>query len=249
VDEAEEVMTEIVEEELAPSGNAENASAAAGNEEDVIGGAEETTQIELESTDFKGVMSYDIVYWDPEDLSRGFYMNMTATDEDGQEVMGCYIDWTSVIEESTQDSMLYLQLTENGETIYDGMPFYTSFDQESGDYYVTLSMNDENDGAVSLNLYSNFSEIQKGRSFVWNIDELSVLSEAGSAGVTAQIQVSADPGEIEKPQEVKQILELTQEELTSVVQEIGLKAALWSAKFDNAVEAQTEDAADINSGV
>jgi hypothetical protein len=242
-------MTEIVEEELAPSGNAENASAAVGNEEDVIGGAEETTQIELESADFKGVMSYDIVYWDPADLSRGFYMNMTATDEDGQEVMGCYIDWTSVIEESTQDSMLYLQLTENGETIYDGTPFYTSFDQESGDYYVTLSMNDENDGAVSLNLYSNFSEIQKGRSFVWNIDELSVLSEAGSAGVTAQIQVSADPGEIEKPQEVKQILELTQEELTSVVQEIGLKAALWSAKFDNAVEAQTEDTADINSGV
>lgn len=255
MEELGEAMTELVEEELAPAGSAENAAPSDETETEVefgvvIGGADGSSEISLDAEPFQGVLSYDIVYWDPTDVSRGFYLNMTATDQDENEVMGCYLDWTSTQEDTTESNMLYLEVSEDGEIIYDGIPFYSYFDAESGDYSVTLSLTDSESGEdVAIYLYSNFSRIEKGKSFLWTINELGMEANGEQIGLTGELQVAADPGVIEKPQESRMILELSQEELTSLAQEISLKAALWSSQLegsDAADEAETEAAAGEN---
>lgn len=263
LDEAQEIMTEVVEEELSPAGNAEDAVGAeedAANEEGsvvligddgptavfggaVIGGAEDSVDIDIEAEPFQGYISYDIIFHNPENPGEGFSVDMRIKDTDDQETGTFYMDWVRRDEGSVQTYTCFIDVTEDGETVYSDTPFTASFDAETGDLDAALDMNTVNDdgsSSVAVELDSTFSQIEKGKSFVWTIDSLTLEADGEGMGVTSEISLSAEPGDLPVPESVKDILAMTEEELQSLAQEVQLKAFIWSAQFIQTEETETE---------
>lgn len=282
---AGEDMTEIVEEELAPAGNAEDAAGAPEDAEaedqagldveeiveeiadaenaatesadgstgeldgEVIGGADGPVDITIESEDFQGYISYDIVFYDPEDVSRGFYMNMVMKDMEDAELATFYMDWNRTEDGSAEKYSCTIDMTEEGETVYSATPFTATFDSATGDLDVVLAMEDDDGNGVTAKLDSTFSQIEKGKSFVWNIDSLALDGDGEQIGVNTEIQVSADPGELPAPQDVRELLKLTDTEISSLVQEIQMKAITWYSQFVPESETEVETEAELDSAI
>lgn len=291
LDEAQEIMTEVVEEELSPAGNAEDA-AGAGEEAEpetqpedlvslavaeeasdaeespldgedaiseegsvvligedgptavfsagVIGGEDGAVDIDIESEEFQGYISYDIIFHNPEDSGEGFSVDMRMKDTDDQETGTFYMDWVRRDEGSVQTYTCFVDVTADGETVYSETPLTASFDAETGDLDALLDLESDDGSRVAVKLDSTFSQIEKGKGFVWTIDGLTLEADGEELGVTSEISVSADPGELPVPENAKDILKMTAEELQGLAQEVQLKALIWAAQFVPEEEAETE---------
>lgn len=209
----------------------------------VIGGADGSTDISIEAAEFQGYISYDIVFHNPGDAGEGFSVDMRMRDMDDEEIGTFYMDWSRRDEGTSQTYTYSIDVTEDGETVYSDTPFTASFDAETGDLDAALVMDTVNDDGyshVAVKLDSTFSQIEKGKGFVWTIDGLGLEGDEAYGGVTAEIAVSADPGELLKPEPIKDILKMTEEELQELVQEIQIKFLGWSAQFAPEEETETD---------
>lgn len=250
----------VVEDTLEPAGTAEDAVAAdvsAGEETEAAAeteiaaetetaataeGTQTETMTESESVpeeDFQGYLNYQVSYVDPEDLSKGMDFEMTISDADrnslGSAAFGLYRETADDVTETY--SMFMEIIDENGEVQYTGTPFSMTFDSATGDLDALFAV-DDGSSRVEMNLDSTFSQVEKGKKFVWTIDELSISADDEKMGMTAEILAAAQPGEIAAPEEERDVLAMTQAELLGLVTEISVNAETWSAQF--APEESTE---------
>lgn len=250
----------VVEDTLEPAGTAEDAVAAdvsAGEETEAAAeteiaaetetaataeGTQTETMTESESVpeeDFQGYLNYQVSYVDPEDLSKGMDFEMTISDADrnslGSAAFGLYRETTDDVTETY--SMFMEIIDENGEVQYTGTPFSMTFNSATGDLDALFAV-DDGSSRVEMNLDSTFSQVEKGKKFVWTIDELSISADDEKMGLTAEILAAAQPGEIAAPEEERDVLAMTQAELLGLVTEISVNAETWSAQF--APEESTE---------
>lgn len=250
----------VVEDTLEPAGTAEDAVAAdvsAGEETEAAAeteiaaetetaataeGTQTETMTESESVpeeDFQGYLNYQVSYVDPEDLSKGMDFEMTISDADrnslGSAAFGLYRETADDVTETY--SMFMEIIDENGEVQYTGTPFSMTFDSATGDLDALFAV-DDGSSRVGMKLDSTFSQVEKGKKFVWTIDELSISADDEKMGLTAEILAAAQPGEIAAPEEERDVLAMTQAELLGLVTEISVNAETWSAQF--APEESTE---------
>lgn len=192
-------------------------------------------------------LDYSVTFADPEDLSRGMDFEMTVTDLEGQELAAMTMNYTSEINDTVETVNMFMSLTEEGETVYTGTPFTMTFDAATGDLDAAFEVT-EDDTTVRLVLDSTFTQIEKGKSFTWQIHKLGAEAEGESVegtegfGVLAEISVSADPGDVAVPGENVQqagLFDMTTGELMGAVQEIGTNITAWEEQY-----AVNEDAYD-----
>lgn len=238
---AENIEDAVVEEAAAAAGNAENAVPAEESATEVQSETVETVEtpeqiIEIEDG-FRGYVSYEFSYTDPAQPAKGIECRIEMTDEEDAESAVILVGYATETEGTAETATLSLDVQENGESVYSGTPFTASFDAATGDLDAVFSVTDE-DTSMEMKLDSTFTEIEKGKSFVLTIDELSMTVDGEKVGMTSEIKVSADPGEITVPAESRVVLELTQGGLLDLVNEISANAQAWSAQF--APEQETE---------
>lgn len=228
---AETVLTESTEETLAEAGDASDASAA------IPESGNEAFHVSVEAEEFRGHCRYEIVYADPADPLQAFAVNMTVTDDDGDDSAAMSMTKETQTTDTVSETVIGLEMTENGETLYSGDLIHVRFDSETGDLDASLEMTDpDTNEEVALRLDSTFSEIEKGKSFLWTIDSVSVETQGQSAGIAAEIRISAEPGEIVTPQSERVLFDMTQAELLALVSEISANAEIWSAQFEPETE-------------
>ncbi len=251
----------IIEETVAAAGNAEDAvpaeepaaqSEAAGAadtaaQSEVAGAADTAAQDEAaqtpETTDhivevegsFQGYITYEFSYLDPAQPTKGMECKMDMKSEHGAELMTMLMNYGTETEGTVETTTFSIDMQEGGRSIYSGTPFTVSFDAATGDLDAVFSVEDENDSVV-MKLDSTFTEIEKGKSFVLTIDELSVTAGGEKVGMTSEIKVSSDPGEFDAPAQSRVILDLTQGGLLDLVNEISANAQVWAAQFMPEVE-------------
>ncbi|MDO4322251.1 MAG: hypothetical protein Q4C61_06960 [Lachnospiraceae bacterium] len=238
----ENAAGEITAESGAADENAADETAAESGVMDV-NAAEETAAAEpimqVEGS-FRGYVSYEIIYTDPAQPAKGFEIRVKAEDENSAEQAVILMNYATETEGTTETSTLSLDLQENDESIYSGTLYTASFDSATGDLDAVFSIVNE-DSAVGLKLDGTFTEIEKGKSFVLNVDELSMTADGEKAGLNAEVRVSADPGEIAAPADSRVVLELTQGGLLDLVNEISANAQAWSAQFEPELETELEN--------
>lgn len=227
----EEVLVEEIEDTLESAGTAEDATAGT-----LPADTEETELLmdseEVLNEDFQGYLNYQISYIDPEDLSRGMDFHMTIMDEErndlGNVMLGLYRDTDQDV---TETYSMWMEITSgDGEVEYSGTPFTMTFDTSTGDLDALFSIEDGED-SVEMKLDSTFSEVEKGKSFLWTIDELSVSDGDEKMGISASVNVSADPGEMAAPEDERVLFDMTQAELLGLTTEITVNAETWAAQF------------------
>lgn len=263
-------MTELVEEVAAEAGNAADAvqnvegdvetalteAESAANESeaetqaqsDSISVQSETAQPDTSESDvtadsFRGTASYEVTYVDPAQPSKGIEFHMDMTDEDSGETIALQMNYETETEGTKETVSYFMELLENGETLYSGTPFTASFDASTGDLDAIFAVADD-DSSVELKLDSTFTEIEKGQSFVWTIDELSLAADGEKVGMNAEVKVNADPGAFEAPAEQRVLLELTQGGLLDLVNEITENAQAWAEKYEQPYTEETETTED-----
>lgn len=195
------------------------------NEEDA--GSEEPDTILEADESFEGTVDYEIVFADPQDAFKGMDINMAVTDVDGTQYAKMALQYRTETEDTAEKTTVSLELTDEGETVYAGTPFVMTFDSATGDFDILIEIED----ALSMMLDSTFTEIEKGKSFRWIVDEFSFGDGTDEFTVSGEVSVSADPGDIQEPQEERELLAMTQDDIVSFMMELQVKAAGWAAKF------------------
>ncbi|MDY3250288.1 MAG: hypothetical protein SOX32_08075 [Candidatus Choladocola sp.] len=219
VEEEETVVTELVEETLAPAGDVADAAGAQRPDEEHLRNQTQHTEAEengqemvVEAGPFIGTCSCEIVFTDPENRMQDFAYRMTITSEDGSE---------------------FASMEVKKET-------KASFDSSTGDFDAFLTMRADDGVEVILGLESTFRDVEKGKSFCWCLDELYVEAGVQRVAASAEITVSADPGTFDAPEKERFLLDLTQGGLLDLVNEITGNAEAWSAQFEPETEAETD---------
>lgn len=185
-------------------------------------------------------LAYDILYKDPSNPGAGFELNFTGKEEDGEDEISMLIDMAETRTDTTSEMTIDLTLKEMEEVIYDGRIMRYAFDADTGDININMSVEDGAE-AVELVLDGTFTDVEKGKSFTLNLDELSFSAGGESMGLNGEIAVSAEPGEMKAPEDSRVLLELSQEELKDLLMEINQKAAAWMQQFSPAPESYDED--------
>lgn len=176
---------------------------------------------------FEGTIDYEIVFVDPQDALKGMDINMAVTDADGTQYAWMGLEYRTETEGTAEKTTVSLELTDEGENVYTGTPFVMAFDAATGDFDIQIEIEE----AFSMMLDSTFTEIEKGKSFRWIMDEFSFGDGTDEFAVNGEITVSADPGDIQEPQEERELLAMTQDDIMSFMMEIQMKAAVWAAQF------------------
>ena len=189
--------------------------------------------------DFTGYMSFELTYTDPAQPSKGFTGNVVVSDENHEEQGTIRMDYATEQQGTVETATFSMEVSEEGAVAFSGDVYTSSFDSATGDWNITLALPSD-DGNVELALDSTFSEIEKGKGFVLTVDEISMTVDGETIGATAEVAVSADPGEIATPTESKAILEMTQGQLLDLVNEVSANAEAWAAQFAPETEAQSE---------
>lgn len=225
-EDAEVMETEIVEETLAPVGNAEDAAPAT-----------DVTVNESEADASIVTVDCEVAYFDPAQPQNGFSISIDMTEEATGETIAMLMDFGTETEGTKETSWFGIEVMEDGTVLYAGTPYTATFDAATGDLDVLFSV-EADDEAVALILDSTFTEIEKGRGFVLTIDELSMSVDGEKLGLSSEIGVSADPGSIDAPTDSRMVLELTQGGLLDLVNEISANAETWAAQFVPQTEAE-----------
>lgn len=192
--------------------------------------------------------SYELAFANPENLNEGynFFMNI-GYDEDPSALMAVSLNYSQQQESGTESAALSLSIDADGESVYSATPYVMQFDSASNELAAQFSITDsDTDETVALLFSGTFSDIDSGKSFQLDVDDLSLnyvtdtTEDLESLGITASLFVSADPGDITTPTDCRYLLEMDQNTLISLFMECSANAETWSQLYAPELESEIE---------
>lgn len=228
---AEEVITSVTVEPLAPAGKASDAVA----DVETVPSAEVSQPVVEVENEFKGTIFCDIVYSNPAQPQEGFTVNVEMADDAGTDSISMDMDFATKQDGTAQVTTITMNLEENGETLYSGPVYTERFDAATGDLDAQILVEDE-DTRIELNFDGTFSNVEKGKGFVLTVDELSMSVDGEKLGVSGEVSLKAEPGDVAAPADARVILELKQEDLVALVSEMSANAYIWGMQFTPQIE-------------
>lgn len=190
----------------------------------------------MEADVFKGTISYEIIYNDPSNPADSMDINMVMTEETTGETASVQMQLRTAVEGSVEEKTVALDVTAMEESAYSGTIYTQTFNAETGDFDVKIGFEGKLPESIEINLDSTFTGIEAGRAFTWKLDGLTLEIEGEAIGVTGEVSVSADPGEIAAPAQERVLLDLTEEELMGLMMEVTQNAQVWAAQFNPETE-------------
>ena len=201
--------------------------------------------------------SYELSFANPENLSEGynFFMNL-GYDEAPSALMAVSLNYSQQQEAGTESAALSLSIDADGESVYSATPYVMQFDSASNELAAQFSITDsDTDETIALFFSGTFSDIEKGKCFRLDIDDLSLnnitatAEDMESLGITASLSVDAEPGDIVTPTDCRYLLEMDQNALMSLFMECSANAETWSQLYAPEPESEPEsEASDILDG-
>ena len=205
--------------------------------------------------------SYELAFANPENLNEGynFFMNI-GYDEDPSALMAVSLNYSQQQESGTESAALSLSIDADGESVYSATPYVMQFDSASNELAAQFSITDsDTDETVALLFSGTFSDIDSGKSFQLDVDDLSLnyvtdtTEDLESLGITASLFVSADPGDITTPTDCRYLLEMDQNALISLFMECSANAETWSQLYapelESEIESEVSDSLDEGNAV
>ena len=190
----------------------------------------------MEADVFKGTISYEIIYNDPSNPADSMDINMVMTEETTGETASVQMQLRTAVEGSVEEKTVALDVTAMEESAYSGTIYTQTFNAETGDFDVKIGFEGSLPESIEINLDSTFTEIEAGRAFTWKLDGLTLEIEGEAIGLTGEVSVSADPGEITAPAQERVLLDLTEEELMGLMMEVTQNVQVWAAQFNPETE-------------
>lgn len=201
--------------------------------------------------------SYELSFANPENLSEGynFFMNL-GYDEAPSALMAVSLNYSQQQESGTESAALSLNIDADGESVYSATPYVMQFDSASNELAAQFSITDsDTNETIALFFSGTFSDIEKGKCFRLDIDDLSLnnitatAEDMESLGITASLSVDAEPGDIVTPTDCRYLLEMDQNALMSLFMECSANAETWSQLYAPEPESEPEsEASDILDG-
>ncbi|MEI3195927.1 MAG: hypothetical protein V8S54_08480 [Lachnospiraceae bacterium] len=201
--------------------------------------------------------SYELSFANPENLSEGynFFMNL-GYGEAPSALMAVSLNYSQQQEAGTESAALSLSIDADGESVYSATPYVMQFDSASNELAAQFSITDsDTDETIALFFSGTFSDIEKGKCFRLDIDDLSLnnitatAEDMESLGITASLSVDAEPGDIVTPTDCRYLLEMDQNALMSLFMECSANAETWSQLYAPEPESEPEsEASDILDG-
>ena len=201
--------------------------------------------------------SYELAFANPENLSEGynFFMNL-GYDEAPSALMAVSLNYSQQQEAGTESAALSLSIDADGESVYSATPYVMQFDSASNELAAQFSITDsDTDETIALFFSGTFSDIERGKCFRLDIDDLSLnnitatAEDMESLGITASLSVDAEPGDIVTPTDCRYLLEMDQNALMSLFMECSANAETWSQLYAPEPESEPEsEASDILDG-
>ena len=201
--------------------------------------------------------SYELSFANPENLSEGynFFMNL-GYDEAPSALMAVSLNYSQQQEAGTESAALSLSIDADGESVYSATPYVMQFDSASNELAAQFSITDsDTDETIALFFSGTFSDIEKGKRFRLDIDDLSLNNITATAeymeslGITASLSIDAEPGDIVTPTDCRYLLEMDQNALMSLFMECSANAETWSQLYAPQPESEPEsEASDILDG-
>ena len=182
---------------------------------------------------FQGNLDYEIAFVDPSQPMKQMDFTMTMTDLEQNEFARMFITMKTEREGTTVTSSLESELEFKEEEETESIPFVSgqlTYDTVSQDLDGELVIKTEEDSVI-YTLDSTFSEIEKGKSFCWNVDELSATVGGETIGLKAKIDLSADAGEIAAPEKEISLFSADQNEVYGLIGQLAMNAQTWAAQF------------------
>ena len=205
--------------------------------------------------------SYELAFANPENLSEGynFFMNL-GYGEAPSALMAVSLNYGQQQEAGTESAALSLSIDADGESVYSATPYVMQFDSASNELAAQFSITDsDTDETIALFFSGTFSDIEKGKRFRLDIDDLSLnnitstAEDMESLGITASLSVDAEPGDIVTPTDCRYLLEMDQNALMSLFMECSANAETWSQLYapesESEPESEASDILDSNSAV
>ena len=205
--------------------------------------------------------SYELAFANPENLSEGynFFMNL-GYGEAPSALMAVSLNYNQQQEDGTESAALSLNIDADGESVYSATPYVMQFDSASNELAAQFSITDsDTDETIALFFSGTFSDIEKGKRFRLDIDDLSLnnitaaAEDMESLGITASLSVDAEPGDIVTPTDCRYLLEMDQNALMSLFMECSANAEAWSQLYapesESEPESEASDILDSNSAV
>lgn len=191
-------------------------------------------------------MALDFTFADPADISKGYTCRCTVTSDSN--TADVVFDMASETDGSTEKytGTYDISVEEAGVETLVSMPFEMTFNSDTGDLDGNIEVNADGESFL-MKLDSTFAQVEKDKSFVWTVDEMSVSYMGESLGVKGEVTVSADSGAFEAPQEERVLFDLTQGELVDLMNEVMANADTWMAQFapEDAAEDSLTDGEDL----
>ncbi len=201
--------------------------------------------------------SYELSFANPENLSEGynFFMNLGYA-EAPSALMAVSLNYSQQQEAGTESAALSLSIDADGESVYSATPYVMQFDSASNELAAQFSITDsDTDETIALFFSGTFSDIERGKCFRLDIDDLSLnnitatAEDMESLGITASLSVDAEPGDIVTPTDCRYLLEMDQNALMSLFMECSANAETWSQLYAPEPESEPEsEASDILDG-
>ena len=205
--------------------------------------------------------SYELAFANPENLSEGynFFMNL-GYGEAPSALMAVSLNYSQQQEAGTESAALSLSIDADGESVYSATPYVMQFDSASNELAAQFSITDsDTDETIALFFSGTFSDIEKGKCFRLDIDDLSLnnitatAEDMESLGITASLSVDAEPGDIVTPTDCRYLLEMDQNALMSLFMECSANAETWSQLYapqpESEPESEASDSLDGSSAV
>lgn len=215
------------------------------------------TEEQVERTQEAAKLQYEVRFCDPQHPLRSVEFSGAAIDTQGKEYGRIELVSDTKKEETRLEHETSIKLYTDGKMEAE-VPFCLQYDSETGDLDASLAVESmpscEDDPDVPARLLyrldSTFTDIEKGERFTWVIDELSVTLAGVMFGVESELELSAEPGSIEKPMNIRYLFEETQEELSQLADEIDRNLETWlqpetEQEIDTGTEPETVSEADI----
>lgn len=183
---------------------------------------EEQTALNLMEDFGTGYLEYEIVFREDTEGMCNTDINFYIKDEEKEVQSAVYVTKTHMTEETEVIDYLDVMFMKGSEAVYYCNLFNSVFDPADGSLDVRFSLTDQDtEDTVYLELSGTFTEVVPGQGFTLNFDRCSVGQNYEDIGaLNGKIRIEAQPGEIEKPQKVQMIFDMTQEEIDTMMDTI-----------------------------
>lgn len=216
---------------------------------------ETETEEQAERTQEAAKLQYEVRFCDPQHPLRSVEFSGAAINTQGKEYGRIELVSDTKKEETRLEHETSIKLYTDGKMEAE-VPFWLQYDSETGDLDASLAVESmpscEDDPDVPARLLyrldSTFTDIEKGERFTWVIDELSVTLAGVMFGVESELELSAEPGSIEKPTNIRYLFEETQEELSQLADEVNRNLETWlQPETEQEIDTGTEPESDLGT--